>query len=116
MLQISDVPAEFIKSALVLVVGLAGGAGAVLTVAGKYRKQVRTIEQPLEVRPSPNLLSVEGHAQTHQEVDRRLEGHDMQIDSLWKTMRREDEHTRAETRKCLQDIERALGRIEGKLG
>jgi hypothetical protein len=37
------------------------------------------------------------------------------IDDLWTTMRQEDEAIRIEVRKCFQDIERALGRIEGQL-
>ena len=52
---------------------------------------------------------------SHREIINRLTRNESSLASAWETMRREDETTRSEVRKCFQDIERALGRIEGRL-
>ena len=52
---------------------------------------------------------------SHLEIQRRLASTESHVTQIWETMRKEDEATRAEVRRCFQDIERALGRIEGQL-
>lgn len=51
----------------------------------------------------------------HTDIQVRLERIDHEIGALWATVRTENENIRNEVRKGFQDIERSLGRIEGKL-
>lgn len=45
----------------------------------------------------------------------RIDRLEKSVETMWTTMRAEDESTRAEMRRSWQSIERALGRIEGQL-
>jgi hypothetical protein len=51
----------------------------------------------------------------HEEVDRRLDSLEKEKELLWTSMRQEDKDIRAELSSSFQSIQRALGRIEGKL-
>jgi hypothetical protein len=113
--QLSDVPADFLKSFLLVIFSLLAGAGSAIGIARFFRKveQREISPQPLQVMKVGDPLTVDSHEQRHAEVDRRLTWHDGQINDLWNTMRREDEAIRADLGKSVKEIERALGRIEG---
>jgi hypothetical protein len=49
------------------------------------------------------------------DVQRRLDGHDAELDNLWTVLRSENVTIRAEINDRFQEISRSLGRIEGKL-
>jgi len=97
--NISEVPAEFLKSFVLLVLGLLGGGAAVWSVFGRKKQQIEP--QPLQV--------------SQPDVQRRLDRHDEEITELWKTLRKENTNIRAEMARTFQDMERSLGRIEGKI-
>lgn len=110
--QLQNVEAEFVKSFLLVVSGLLSGAGVVF---GMLRRK-RTIDpQPFEVKAATQHPTVEMWQGKNAEVGRRLDGHDMEIESLWNTLRSENTAIRAEMNRWFADAERALGRIEGKL-
>jgi hypothetical protein len=119
---VDAVPASFIKNLMIVMLAALGGAGVVVGMYAVFRKK--------GIEPQPLGVEVEGGVQVekrtqfvpkptckilHNEVDRRLAEHDKSIQSLWSTMREEDERTRAQLNKSFNDIERSLGRIEGKL-
>jgi hypothetical protein len=114
--QVNEVDASFLKQAVLLVIGLLGGAASVMAIAGYFRRNKRVIEpQPFEVKEAPEFVTA-GVCLEHKEaIERRLGQHDRQIEELWTTMRAEDAAIRALMAKSLADIERSLGRIEGKL-
>jgi hypothetical protein len=63
-------------------------------------------------RPRPSNESL---GERHSEVDRRLGEHDRQIADLWVTMRNEIQRIESSNSAQYKEIERSLGRIEGKL-
>lgn len=113
LLNIDGVPAEFVKNFLMLLLGLAGGAGAMWTVFGRKRQTIEP--QPLRVKKEAEFTTVEACGQRHAEVDRRLDHHDGEIMEIWKTLRKENTAIRQEMARTFQDVERSLGRIEGKI-
>jgi hypothetical protein len=106
--QIQDVPADFLKMFLMVVIGLITGIGGAV---GLLKKRRLIEPQPLEVREAQRLTTLEKHI----ELERRVEAHDRQFQEIWSTLRSENTAIRAEMRQWFQDTERALGRIEGKL-
>ena len=62
-----------------------------------------------------NLLEVRMLHAADLENAKRLEAMEAQVENLWTTMRGENTAIRGEMTKCFKDIERALGRIEGKI-
>jgi hypothetical protein len=119
-LQIQNVEPGFLKQSMLLVMGLLAGAGAVMSIvsARNKRREVRMdppLPQPLEVKPVSKYVTREDCVVSHGDFMRRLEGHDHEIEQLWTVLRRENTEIRQEMRKCFADIERSLGRIEGKL-
>lgn len=84
----------------------------------REKKDVRIAkeDQPLEFSKAPKRFNAALAEQQHSELNRRLNGHDTEIDSLWSTLRAEDENTRKELREYVANTNLSLGRIEGKLG
>jgi len=100
--------------AVALFASIAGNVASV--VAAKGRKERVGIEpQPLEVRGVSPWVTEQQCGQMHKDMHRRLDEYGVEIRNLWGTMHKEDEKTRNMLVKALQDIERTLGRIEGKL-
>jgi len=79
---------------------------AALLRAGKTQKR--------EVSFSEQLVTKEFCTSSHQAQDRRIESVEKQATDLWNTVRSENAKIRAEISKGFQDIERAIGRIEGR--
>jgi hypothetical protein len=78
--------------------------------------EVREIgPQPLTVKKADEFVTVQQCSLAHSGIVERLDGHDAQIQELWSAMREEDEETRKRMDESFQSIQRALGRIEGKL-
>lgn len=82
---------------------------------GFKRRTVKIDPTPLKVSQTPKRYNHELTEQRYNEVSGRLDGHDVKFQEIWKTMRAEDAAIRMETTRCFRDIERALGRIEGKI-
>ena len=114
--QIDAVPATTLKWALLLAFALLSAVGIAVGIWSAFAKRSIHIEpQPVEVRKSPKRYNHELITTQFQTVDHRLDKHDGQIQEIWTTMRAEDAAVRAEFNRCFKDIERALGRIEGKI-
>ena len=103
-----------------LVIAIVGGVVGIMV--SRRKREVRRIEpQPFEVTGEVRTKSRMPAVRTDTcnammgEVTRRLTDNETQIDRLWFTMREEDEKTREALNKSFHDIERSLGRIEGKL-
>lgn len=121
--DIGQVDAGLIKQLLIFC-GWAFGIvfGVLLYLQGREKKRV-TVDQPVAAtiegevvtRKSAKRFNFELAETRHVEVSRRLDDHDEQIKDLWGTVRGENEDIRDEMRKGFQSVERALGRIEGKL-
>jgi hypothetical protein len=114
--QIDKVSPSFLHQAALLFVAVLAGAASVAAILGTFMRKKRELyPQPLEVRGTTEYVTANMCSTQHGEIDRRLNDHTHQLETLWTTMREEDEKTRSELRRCFQDIERSLGRIEGKL-
>lgn len=113
--QLQNVDPTFLKQALLFLTGIAGGAATVISILTARNRRRQIEPQPLEVRASPAYATVAQCHEKHVEIGRRLDGHDHEITALWNTMRAEDNAIRAAIAKSFADIERALGRIEGKI-
>jgi hypothetical protein len=120
--DLSAVPADYLKWFLICLFGIVAGAGAVLALIGRFTKQTRevrggpvVVEGEVKVLPKGRRFSAEACDAKHTEITRRLDGHDEQINHLWFTLRDEDAKTRKELNDTFQSIQRALGRIEGKI-
>jgi len=72
-------------------------------------------DPPIEVRKAPKRYNHDLFVSQHDDVNRRLNGHDKEIEQLWSTLRAEDAETRRQMAESFLSIQRALGRIEGKL-
>jgi hypothetical protein len=114
--QIDKVQPAFLHQAVLLLCGILGGAASVAAIVGLILKRRRIIEpQPLEVKPAAEYVTKEFCADRHTETKKRLDEMSKQVDALWSTMRSENTAIRGEMTRAFQDIERALGRIEGKI-
>lgn len=103
-----------LMGAIALFASIAGNVAMVLSL--RTRKETRLIEpNPLEVRGVSAWVTESQCGKSHHEMQRQLDSHQVEIRNIWVTMHGEDEKTRNMLIKGLQDIERALGRIEGKL-
>lgn len=116
--DLNNVSGNFIKDFF----SVAGWLLAVGTAIWGFTRKTRieqplaaTIEGPVDTRKVVPLATVHDLNLLRADHDRRLTDHDRQIGELWKTMRDENESIRDEVRKGFQDMERSLGRIEGKL-
>jgi signal transduction histidine kinase len=115
--DISNVPSEFVKWFVIMLVFVAMIAIGVVVFIRSGRKQTSQIEpSPLKVKVEPKRFNKDFCDARHEEISRRLNGHDAEINTLWTTLRAEDEATRQEIRRMNASISRSLGRIEGKLG
>lgn len=109
-------PAGQLKWILVTIFGLLIVAGIIVSIIVAFRKKTFTVEpQPVEVRKSPKRYNHEQTEHRFGDVTRRLDGHDAELESLWKTMREEDADIREKNGERFEEIMRALGRIEGEL-
>jgi|GEM_PF-7084995 len=133
--DIGSLKADFIKSMVVALfafgVFFSFAVAAVVAVLqyrmeknSKAREEKRVKEsQPREIHPQPlpidkvpKRFNPELARSQKEEVDRRLDGHDAEIDSIWNALHAEDEATRKELREYVAQTNLSLGRIEGKLG
>ena len=100
--------------AIALFASIAGNIAMVASL--RKRQDTHHIDPlPLEVRGVSGAVTEANCSERHDDIRRRLDEHTNQIDRIWHTMRDEDEKTRIMIAKGLTEIERALGRIEGKL-
>lgn len=98
-----------IRDFLILIGFLISTGTGVAALVQAGRKQNR------EVTFGAAYVTKEFCTAQHSETARRLVAADSQLSQIWTTLREEDEKTRAEMHRCFQDIERALGRIEGNI-
>ncbi len=117
---IDNVPASFLKNALMCALALAVGAGGWAAWAG-YCERRRRDSAPRESREPrgagnrvPNVRKDMCDFKMG-DVSRRLDDHARQIGELWEEMRAEDQKTRERLDASFQSIQRSLGKIEGKL-
>lgn len=132
--DIGQLQASLIKSLVIIaIVGLVVGSfvvGAIMAVM-QYRMEQRAKKaeaerekesKPREIHPQPldvvktRRFNPDLAKSQHDDVTRRLDGHDAELDKLWFSMRQEDEATRKELRDYVADTNLSLGRIEGALG
>ena len=101
-----------------LVVGIAIVAGAVIALIAMNRKTVVKLDDnpPPEYRKAQKRYNHDLAESRHSEVTRQLASHDAELNSIWSTLRSEDEAIRVELRNSQEKIYRSLGRIEGRLG
>lgn len=123
--DISGLPASFIKSAIIFtlaaIVVMAFVVCAIFA-ALQYYLDKRRENKPTTIEPNPlptmkiyPSATMKDLADKHDEHGRRLDGHDGEIASIWKTVRDEDKEIRREMSDKFDAISRALGRIEGKI-
>ncbi len=109
------VPSDTLKWVMIVMVAMLLIAIAVYSAFG--RKRVKLDDEPAaEIRKAAKRYNHDLCESRHADLDRRLDGHDAEINSLWNTVRSENEAIRLEARKTNERTFRALGRIEGRLG
>jgi hypothetical protein len=97
--------------------GLLVAGVVILWIGLRWKKDPGKIERSehTKVLPKTGRFSMFMCEEKHSTIDRRLKSHDEQLQNLWQTMREEDEKTRQMLNRTFQEVERSLGRIEGKL-
>lgn len=98
-------------------VALAASGGFVIALVMINRKTVTKIDQepPPQFRRAPVRYNHDLAEQRYSDHERRLDGHDAEIEQLWHTMRAEDARAMATISANHSEVMRALGRIEGEL-
>ena len=94
---------------------LAGGLAATGIYANITRRAREIHPQPLKVQAVSGAVTEQKFEAGNHEIGRRLDTQDKQIADLWNLVRNEHVAIRAEMSHGFQSIDRALGRIEGKL-
>ena len=111
--DISTVEPTHVKDVVIILLSLLTGAGVIVMIVRKPRVSVDP--QPLDVRSVDKFATRDFCTMKHAEIKAALDRHENELDALWNTVRAENESIRHELRKGFQDMERSLGRIEGKL-
>ncbi|HOC56645.1 MAG TPA: hypothetical protein PKI20_13565 [Verrucomicrobiota bacterium] len=141
--QLNDVPPDFLKWLALAVIALIGGAAGIASIYSSIRRH-RVEPQPLLVKGADEHVSKEFCAHLHSETVRRVDEHSRQIELIWEHIVKQKEETEAAARarsakiyekieevrtelsrdskrqlemvsKGFQDLERAIGHLEGKL-
>lgn len=122
--QLQSVPPDFLKSFLLVVVGIIGGAAGLATTWRVLRPKPETrsvsFEPPeltgdFRITPKGRHYSAEACDAKHQTVHQRLDGHDQQIKELWFTLREEDNKTREMLTRAIHEFDKTINRIDGTL-
>ena len=114
--QVDKVDPTFLHQAMLLFAGLLGGGLAATGIYSNMTRRAREIHpQPLQVQAVAASVTEEKFEAANHEISRRLDTQDKQITELWNLVRNEHVAIRAEMSHGFQSIDRALGRIEGKL-
>jgi hypothetical protein len=123
--DIGQIPANWLKEMVLFTLGsivVMAFVISALFAALQYFLDKRRGDRPKTIEPNPlptmkvfPSATIKDLADKHDEHGRRIDGHDKEISSLWKTMRDEDKEIRRENGEKFDAISRALGRIEGKL-
>lgn len=132
--DLGQLPPTFLKQVVLLAVG--GSVAAAFVTAAIFaglsyllerrrdrREELRAANpEPTEISPNPLPVqkvfpnaTLRDLNEKHEEHQRRLNGHDIEITNIWNTMRAEDKEIRKDVSDKFEVISRALGRIEGKL-
>jgi hypothetical protein len=141
--QFTNANPQFLKDFIIVVVGILGLCAAGASIYGVLKKR-RIEPQPLEVRAAQDFVTREFCGQMHAETVRRVDDHTHQIERIWNTIkadkdafevsararsakiyekideiRQELSEANVATRDCIgkgfQDVERAIGWLEGKI-
>jgi hypothetical protein len=114
--QVDKVDPSFFHQFTLVILGLLSGLASAAAIAGALFAKRRKIEpQPLQVEEAEKFVTASACGSSHAHLIKRLDQHDEIIRDLWTTFRAENASIRHEMTKGFQDMERALGRIEGKL-
>jgi cytochrome c-type biogenesis protein CcmH/NrfG len=113
--DLPSVPDTTLKWVLIILVAILLIVAVVYAAFGK-RGAIKIDDQPaIEVRKAPKRFNNDLCVANHNEIQRRLDGHDAEIEQLWSTMRDEDAAIRRETGAKFDAILLALGEIKGEI-
>ena len=116
--QLDSVPASQVKWFFVILFALIIVAGVIIGIVVSFRKQPKVQiddNPPPEFRKAAKRFNHDLFVAQHSEVTRRLDSHESEIDSLWKTMRDEDAAIRRENGAKFDAILLSLGEIKGEI-
>jgi hypothetical protein len=116
--QLDAVPASYVKWFFVILFVLICMAGVIVGIIKALQqpeKQTLNDDPPIEVRKAAKRFNHDLFVSQHAEVTHRLNEHDKEFDKVWDTLRKEDADIRRQMEESFFSIQRALGRIEGKL-
>lgn len=115
--NLDQVPAEPFKWILITLIGLLLVAVAIIAIIKSFSKSTTNIlPDPLRTEKAAKRYNHDLGEQRYKDTLRRIESHDAEINTLWSTLREEDQATRAEMQDTFGKISRSLGRIEGRMG
>jgi len=115
--NLESVPDSTFKWTVITIFGLILIAASIIGIIVAFRKQQTAIEpNTIAVRKAQKRFNHDLCLTQHADIKRRLDGHDAELNTLWNTVRVEDEDIRKEMRASFGQISRSLGRIEGRLG
>lgn len=141
--QINDVPPDFLKYLALAVVAVIGAAAGIASIYNSIRRN-RIEPQPLMIKGADEYVNRDTCSHLHAETIRRIEEHSRQIELIWEHIIKQKEETEAAARarsakiyekieevrtelsrdskrtleivsKGFQDLERAIGHLEGKI-
>jgi len=115
---IDNIPSDFWKNFCLGLIALLSVAGIIVGIWATLRKsepQRLNDDPPIEIRKSPKRYNHDAVEQRFVRVEGQLTGHGLQLTELWEEMRSEDAKLQDDVNEKFQAIQRALGRIEGKL-
>jgi t-SNARE complex subunit (syntaxin) len=137
---LDNVPATTLKDVIIIIMGL----GGFVMVAIQFFRKPANVPQPLQIEKLDKFATRDFCEMKHLEISRRLDGHDADVRALYDEIKRDrqanqvhasersanihakidavrEELTdkidtlRGDVTSGFQDVERAIGRIEGKI-
>ena len=113
--DLPSVPDATLKWVLIILVAIVLITAAVYVAFGK-RGAIKIDDQPaIEVRKAAKRYNHDLCVANHGEIQRRLDGHDAEIEQIWTTMRNEDAAIRRENGAKFDAILMSLGEIKGEI-
>ena len=106
--QIGQVEPIHLRDFLVISIALLSAVASFIAIVSSRTKQKR------EVSFSEQLVTKEFCSQASHETNRRLAALEDGVPPIWEAIKKDSDAIRSEMRKGFADLERALGRIEGR--
>lgn len=117
--QLSDIPADFLKWIVVLLISLIAATGSWAAFFFARKSTTRIEPQPIEVKKLDAFITRDFHSSMHGDVVRRLDGHDEDIRAIYSEIKgradKIDEVSRQRTAALYDKIDQVESRLTDKI-